>query len=241
MPKSFLIDTSRCTACRGCQLACKEWNELAPNSTKQRGTHQNPPDLNVNNYKLVRFSEHLVDGRPAWYFFPDQCRHCIEPPCKQYMDSVDESAAYHDKATGAVVFTKASQKVDADPLDLCPYNIPRRDEQTGVWKKCTMCYERITRGMLPACVKVCPTGTMNFGERVDMLQLAEKRLAEVKKAHPRAMLADAESVNVIFLLMDDPMKFHEYSVAALPERLLDRKSFLARLALPFKAMSNGIA
>ena len=54
MPKAFFIDTTRCTACRGCQIACKEWNELKPNSTLQQGTHQNPPDLNPNNYKLVR-------------------------------------------------------------------------------------------------------------------------------------------------------------------------------------------
>ena len=26
--KSFFIDTSRCTACRGCQVADKEWNQL---------------------------------------------------------------------------------------------------------------------------------------------------------------------------------------------------------------------
>ena len=59
MPKAFLIDTTRCTACRGCQLACKEWHDLPANATKQRGSHQNPPDLNPNNYKIGRFHEHL--------------------------------------------------------------------------------------------------------------------------------------------------------------------------------------
>ena len=49
MPKSFLIDTSRCTACRGCQMACKDWHNLPAIATKQTGTHQNPPDLNPNN------------------------------------------------------------------------------------------------------------------------------------------------------------------------------------------------
>ena len=38
MPKAFLIDTTRCTACRGCQLACKEWHDLPANATKQRGS-----------------------------------------------------------------------------------------------------------------------------------------------------------------------------------------------------------
>ena len=49
MPKAFFVDTSRCTACRGCQVACKEWKELPPNNTKQWGSHQNPPDLNAYN------------------------------------------------------------------------------------------------------------------------------------------------------------------------------------------------
>ena len=70
MPKAFFIDTSRCTACRGCQIACKEWNELPANPTKQRGSHQNPPDLNPNNYKLVRFSEHLENTDHPLELFP---------------------------------------------------------------------------------------------------------------------------------------------------------------------------
>ncbi len=70
MPKTFLIDTSRCTACRGCQIACKEWHELPANKTTQYkwGSHQNPQDLNANNYKLVRFNEHLEDGKVRWNF-----------------------------------------------------------------------------------------------------------------------------------------------------------------------------
>ena len=67
MPKAFLIDTTRCTACRGCQLACKEWHNLPANVTKQRGSHQNPPDLNPNNLKIVRFHEHLDEkGYVVW-------------------------------------------------------------------------------------------------------------------------------------------------------------------------------
>ena len=70
MPKAFFIDTSRCTACRGCQIACKEWNELPANATKQSGSHQNPPDLNPNNFKVVRFNEHLEKGTDPLEFFP---------------------------------------------------------------------------------------------------------------------------------------------------------------------------
>jgi formate dehydrogenase iron-sulfur subunit len=236
MPKSIFIDTSRCTACRGCQLACKEWNELAPNATKQRGTHQNPPDLNVNNYKLVRFSEHMVDGAPAWYFFPDQCRHCIDAPCKAVADSFDEGAIYVDEATGAVVYTEKTAAIEGitDANELCPYNVPRRDVATGQWTKCTMCFDRISKGLVPACVKVCPTGTMKYGNRDEMLKLAEKRLAEIKKTNPGATLTNPNSTNVFFLLLDEPGKYYEFSVVQASEHLLDRKSFLAKLAKPLR-------
>ena len=82
MAKSIFIDTTRCTACRGCQVACKQWHDHVAVPTKQTGTHQNPPDLTPNNFKLVRFSEHKIDGHVHWLFFPDQCRHCLQPACK---------------------------------------------------------------------------------------------------------------------------------------------------------------
>ena len=55
--KAFLIDTSKCIGCRGCQVACKQWNQLGVQVTTQTGTHQNPPDLSATCYKLVRFND----------------------------------------------------------------------------------------------------------------------------------------------------------------------------------------
>ncbi|BBO75690.1 formate dehydrogenase 2 subunit beta (cytochrome c-553) [Desulfosarcina widdelii] len=237
MAKSFLIDTSRCTACRGCQIACKEWFELPANKTKQTGSHQNPPDLNPNNYKIVRFSEHLEGNTIRWYFFPDQCRHCIDPPCVAVGGDIVEGAIIHDKKTGAVVYTDKTRQLSEETFEemreSCPYNIPRRDPTTGRISKCTMCNDRVVRGLLPVCVQVCPTGAMNFGEREEMLTLAQKRLARVKKEHPKAMLADPDDVNVIYLLVDDPTKYYEFSVAQFIPGL-DRKAFLAKLGSPLR-------
>ena len=64
MPKAFFIDTTKCTACRGCQVGCKEWKNFPAVPTKQRGTHQNPPDLTHYNFKLVRFAEHMYRVSP---------------------------------------------------------------------------------------------------------------------------------------------------------------------------------
>ena len=52
--KSIIVDTSRCTGCRGCQVACKQWNGLPASPTTQTGTYQNPPDFNGCTYKVVR-------------------------------------------------------------------------------------------------------------------------------------------------------------------------------------------
>ncbi|MBN2141595.1 MAG: 4Fe-4S dicluster domain-containing protein [Desulfovibrionaceae bacterium] len=246
MPKAFFIDTSRCTACRGCQLACKEWNGLEPNKTTQYqwGSHQNPQDLNPNNYKLVRFNEHLdKNNQVHWNFFPDQCRHCVYPPCKAVADSIVDNAIIQDKETGAVIFTPTTAKLSADDYqsirEACPYDIPRRDAVTGIMSKCTMCNSRLKNGMLPACVKACPTGTMNFGEREDMLQLADKRLKSLKKKYPKAMLADPKEVSVIYLLIDDP-KFYHTKVVAEVNTEMNRKEFLAGLGRPFRQILEGL-
>jgi len=82
--------------------------------------------------------------------------------------------------------------------------VPRQDKKTKVISKCDMCNDRVKAGKRPACVTSCPTGTMNFGDRDEMLKLAEKRLAEVKKKFPKAQLVDADSVRVIFLTADAP-------------------------------------
>ena len=242
MPKTILIDTSRCTACRGCQIACKEWHELPANKTTQYhwGSHQNPQDLNAYNYKLVRFNEHLDNGVVRWNFFPDQCRHCEIAPCKETGDMYIEEAIIQDEKTGAIVYTEKTAKFSDEEFqeikESCPYDIPRRDEKTRVMAKCTMCNERIHNGMPPACVKVCPTGAMNFGEREDMLKLAEQRLGKLKEKWPNAMLADPDSVNVIYLLIDKPENYHKYSVAEANIGPMSKKEFLATLARPFKAM-----
>jgi len=54
--KSFFIDTTKCTACRGCQVACKQWNKLPATNTYNWGSFQNPADLSFDTFKLVRFA-----------------------------------------------------------------------------------------------------------------------------------------------------------------------------------------
>ena len=213
--KSFFIDTTRCTGCRGCQVACKQWNENPGTKTFQQGTYQNPPDLSTATFKLVRFNESTeAPGEPKWYFFPDQCRHCLYPLCKMAADAVAKGAVTLDSRTRAVIFNPEVKIMPEDFKDIrqiCPFDIPRYDEKLGGMAKCTMCFDRVSEGMLPACVKTCPTGTMQFGEREDILKIAGNRLDEVKRVHKNATLVNPESVRVIFLLKDVPEKYYQFA------------------------------
>ena len=237
--KSYFIDTTKCTACRGCQVACKQWNQRAADKTVNWGSNQNPPDLSYNTWKFVRFSE-VAGEKVNYYFFPDQCRHCMSPPCKEVADGKAKGAIIHDENTGAVIF---NPKVKVKPADFkeireaCHYDIPRFFSSTGLMGKCTMCFDRIKEGMLPACVKTCPTGAMSFGDRKNMLEKANKRLAEVKGAYKDAMLANPDDVRVIFLLTDDPKKYHKFAVAE-NDIGITRKMALNRLFRPLKSLSS---
>jgi formate dehydrogenase iron-sulfur subunit len=52
---------------------------------------------------------------------------------------------------------------------------------------------------------------MNFGDRDAILKMAGKRLDEVKKVHRIASLIIPEGVRVVFLVKDDPEKYHEFA------------------------------
>lgn len=216
MPKAILIDTTRCTACRGCQVACKEWHNLPANHTYQRGTHQNPQDLNPFNFKLVRFNEHETeDGKVVWNFFPDQCRHCVIPVCKDVADMAVPGAIIQEPETGIVLFTEKTSLLSPEDIqavtDACPYNIPRYNAEIKQLVKCDMCLDRVMAGRPPVCVASCPTGCMVFGEREEILDLAEKRLEAARQTHPNAYLADPDEVNVIFLLAENKKYYYKYA------------------------------
>jgi len=210
--KSILVDTSRCTACRGCQIACKQWNGLQGTHTKQAGSYENPGDLSDQTYKIVRFAEGKNgDGKPYWYFFSESCRHCLSPGC---MAVAEKDEIVVDEKTGAVLYTPATKDLDfKETLKGCPYNIPRQNPTTKVLSKCTMCFDRITNDLIPACAKSCPTGAIQFGERDAILAAAKKRVEELKKTFPKAAALDADEVRLIYIVTDDPKKYWKYAAA----------------------------
>lgn len=65
--KAVYFDSSKCTACKGCQVACKMWNNLpsplGTNEAKWSGTHQNPVDLNGDTRLIITFNELEGDSK----------------------------------------------------------------------------------------------------------------------------------------------------------------------------------
>ena len=241
MSKTFFVDLTKCTACRGCQVACKQWKKLPAEKTENWGSHQNPKDLSGVTLKLVRFSEVEEDGKLQWLFFPEQCRHCIDPPCLDAMTV--PGSIVHDQETGAVVYTDLTMKEkDKEAFQAsCPYDIPRINTETGAVVKCDMCIDRVKIGMLPACVKTCPTGAMSFGDRDEMLTLANTKLNEAQKKFPKAEIIDAEDVRVVYLVQTDADSYYKFlsaDASGTQKGPLSRKQFLAKMSSPIKRMSS---
>ena len=85
---AMLYDASKCTGCKGCQVACKQWNvlysNLGMNAFPFSGSYQNPEDLNGSNRLVMTFKEKKSDNqlRPVeWAFGRRSCFHCTNAGC----------------------------------------------------------------------------------------------------------------------------------------------------------------
>ncbi len=214
MGYGIFIDTTRCVACKGCQVACKQWKRLPAEATENVGNLQNPSDFSHTTYKLVRMQEQIIEGTFRWLFFPDQCRHCLAAPCLLWADNSE--AIFQDQATGAVLYTEKTQSLNTQQIiAVCPYDVPRRGGNGGL-AKCDLCHDRIKQGLEPACVQTCPTGCLNFGTLDDIRIKAHQRLEFIKKTYPDARLVDADKVRVIFLTAFAPNRYHSHATAFDP-------------------------
>ena len=238
MTKAFFIDTSLCMACRGCQVACKQWHDLPAEDTQNMGGYQNPQDLSFSTYKLVEMTEQVVDGKLRWLFFPAQCRHCLEAPCLETVG--DPEAIYRDQLTGAVIFTANTRHYNAEEIrSSCPYDIPRKGPD-NVLAKCDMCVDRVHNGLEPACVKTCPTSAMMFGKREELLAKAKERLKQVKAKSPDAMLIDPDDVSTIYLVEYAPDLYGKHVIASRAGGGVTRNVALRRMLRPLANTASHI-
>jgi formate dehydrogenase iron-sulfur subunit len=175
MSKAMLIDTTKCVGCRGCQVACKSWNELRAGKTAFSPTGANPIHLDANNFTRVLFSEGTrPDGRVTWNFVKRQCMQCLEPACA----SACPVSALVKTAGGAVDYRDERCIGCRYCMVACPFQVPKYEWGSAVpfVRKCTFCAERQAAGKKPACAATCPTGALLFGEREELLAEAHRRI-----------------------------------------------------------------
>lgn len=168
-----LIDVSRCIGCKACQVACSEWNDLRDEVGECVGEYDNPADLSPNTWQVMRFNEYENEqGNLEWLIRKDNCMHCAEPGC---LEACPAPGAIIQYANGIVDFNSELCIGCGYCIAGCPFDVPRISKKDGKSYKCTLCSDRVFNGLEPACVKSCPTGSIMFGTKKDMLDLAETR------------------------------------------------------------------
>ncbi len=191
--KAILYDATRCTACRGCQAACKQWNEndeFIPVETKVQsvnwGSYENPPDLSPTTWLKMKFREIEPGGKVRWLFTRRSCMHCTDAGCVKVCPS---KALYHHEL-GFVAYNKDLCTGCGYCIEACPFDVPRSDRNllTGIAKmdKCTLCttpgLDRIAEGLEPACVKTCPTNALQYDDRDKLVAEGRKRVDSLRDA-----------------------------------------------------------
>jgi formate dehydrogenase iron-sulfur subunit len=240
----FYTDTTVCIGCKACEVACKQWNQLPSDGFNWTGnSYDNTEELSATSWRHVKFIEQLPEGgargegargekdesrlslplapRPSplsagrWLMMSDVCKHCVTAPCQQACP------------TGAIIHNEFENVyIQADICNgcsycvaACPFGVITRASFGGHSHKCTLCYDRQTDGLVPACAKACPTQSIQFGPIDELRERARKRVEELhRRGVPDAYLyGDAATdtyseLNSFYLLVDRP------SVYGLPEK-----------------------
>jgi tetrathionate reductase subunit B len=180
----YIVDTEKCIGCGKCVVACKKENKVPWDPEYNRTW--------VERYVVAENGELYVDspngGRDGFpqepevvksrdvsilksFFVPKLCNQCEKPPCV----AVCPVHATYRTPEGVVLVDQQHCIGCRYCVQACPYGAryllpPSAQTYTGQTKvvdKCTWCYHRITRGLLPACAEVCPRSARVFGDLND--------------------------------------------------------------------------
>lgn len=197
---TFVVDTSKCIGCGLCVAACKEENRI-PSETQYNRTwierhvrttdgkvHIDSPDAGIHGFSAATAAPGVAGKKVAAAFFaPRLCMQCENPPCV----AVCPVSATYSTPEGIVLVDESRCIGCGYCVTACPYGaryvLPAAEETplgaSGVADKCTWCFHRITRGLEPACVEVCPVGAREFGNAADPADPIHASLAE----HPQPL------------------------------------------------------
>ncbi len=156
----FFCDTSACSGCKTCQVACKDKNNLEPGIRFRRvyevaGANWNKTEEGAWEHDIVAYN--LSIG----------CNHCEDPACVKACPT----KAMHAESDG-MILVDSKICIGCRYCEwACPYGSPQYNEQKGIMQKCDFCRDYILEGKQPACVASCPMRALEFGQ---IGQLIEK-------------------------------------------------------------------
>jgi Fe-S-cluster-containing dehydrogenase component len=153
------MDTVRCVGCNACVLACKAENALPADGFR---------DWIVTETSGVFPTLHQE-------IRSERCNHCDHPPCVH----VCPTGASHVNRGGTVLVTHGKCTGCKACMAACPYDA-RYIHPRGYADKCTFCLHRVRSARQPACVEICPTKALVFGDLNDPDSEVSRLLASQK-------------------------------------------------------------
>ncbi|OOF65414.1 DMSO/selenate family reductase complex B subunit [Rodentibacter sp. Ppn85] len=147
----FYFDSDRCTGCKTCELACKDYKDLGTEVNFRR----------IYEYTGGNWSP---QSNGCWsqnvfaYYMSISCNHCADPACTK----VCPTGAMHKNEDGFVIVNEEICIGCRYCHMACPYDAPQYDAQKGHMTKCDGCYSRIKAGQKPICVDACPLRALDF-------------------------------------------------------------------------------
>jgi tetrathionate reductase subunit B len=180
------VDIDKCIGCGKCMEACKIENNVPPEpfyfrTWVERYVIRRNGSVTVQSINTATnpTSEAVVEKDILRSFFvPKLCNQCANPPCVQ----VCPVGATFQTEDGVVLVNSSTCIGCRYCIQACPYGMRYLHPETNTADKCTFCYHRISNGLLPACVEVCPTQARVFGD-INSVASPLARLKRMNKIH----------------------------------------------------------
>ena len=147
----FYFNAKRCTGCKTCMLACKDYRNL---------------DASVSFRQVYEFvgGSWSKDERGCWAQDCFAFNHCASPACME----VCPTGAMGKNELG-LVSVDEHRCIGCGYCALsCPYHAPKVDRTVGHSVKCDGCSQRAREGSAPVCVEACPLRALEFGPISDL-------------------------------------------------------------------------